>query len=236
MKPLVRILAAMVVLLAPVVTLPSPTFGATLPSYAWAYYDPAGAVSGSEGIQYTTGGYTNAYDWIAGQVGICKNGTAVCSTNFIETGIGGGSDTGSNHRQYVRYDNNGTETIWWDSTNLNNYTLYKMRVEYVSGNVAAWKVYRAPCSSSTQCEELSEVTTITGGNVGFTSGNSVYAGAAGNDTQLDPLLLWTDIGKLRYNSGGTWTLYNWSSYVESHSCYDIFQIYGNDVSVRSASC
>jgi hypothetical protein len=72
--------------------------------------------------------------------------------------------------------------------------------------------------------------------VGFTSGNSVYAGAAGNDTQLNPLPLWTDSGQLAYNSGGTWTLWNWSSYVESHSCFDVFQIYGYDVSVRSTSC
>jgi hypothetical protein len=50
MKLLVRLLAVIVVLSVLWASSSSPTFGATPPSYAWAYYDPAGAVSGTEGI------------------------------------------------------------------------------------------------------------------------------------------------------------------------------------------
>jgi hypothetical protein len=102
----------------------------------------------------------------------------VCSTNFIETGIGGGSDTSQNNRQYVRYDNNGTETIWWDSNNnLDAYHLYRMRIAYVGGGTPTWKAYRAPCSDPDTAGRSARLPPSVGAAC-FTSSNSVYAGAA----------------------------------------------------------
>jgi hypothetical protein len=220
----------------------SPTFSATPHSYAWGYYNtPSNPVEGNQGTIYTGSGGSSAYEWIAGQVGVCNTGTALCSTNFIEIGIGGGSDTSQNNRQYVRYDNNGTETIWWDSNNnLDAYHLYRMRIAYVGGGTPTWKAYRAPCTSADVCETLTEIYSVSASSVGFSAGESVYAGAAGYDADASdtPLPLSTAISYLRYGRSSTYTLWDWypNNYVVSDSCYTIFQTTQNEIQVASTSC
>jgi hypothetical protein len=76
--------------------------------------------------------------------------------------------------------------------------------------------------------------------VGFSAGESVYAGAAGYDSDASdtPLPLSTAISYLRYGRGGTWTLWDWypNNYVESDACYTIFQTTTNEIQVASTSC
>jgi hypothetical protein len=219
----------MLVLIAVIAALwiPAPGLASNPISYGWGYDNP-GNVVGVEGQQYVVG-QTSGYRWVGGQVGICKSGTAACSSSFIETGIAYGTDSSSQQRQYVRYsDAGGTDTEWWDSANLTSYAVYLLRIEYDGGaDPTAWKVYRAPCSSVNSCQTPTLIKSVDETDVDFSSGDSVYAGAAGQGTQ-PPLTLVTEIDVLRYKSGSTWSSWDWypDQYTRSSTSFCISRVTG----------
>jgi hypothetical protein len=163
------------------------------------------------GIQVLTG-TTNGYDYLAGNVGVCKEDTPVCSSSFVETGIAYGNDTSNNWRQYVRYsDSSGTDTLWWDTTNITGLYYYKIQVQYIAGDVDAWVITRAECPDLyyEHCHSAIEVKSVDSYDVGFTAGDSAYAGASGDGGSGD-LPLQTQINNLQYkNNSGTWANWDW---------------------------
>jgi hypothetical protein len=232
------VLGAELLVLQPAVT---PTAAGNPVNYAWAYYPGSGSINatGAQAIIRVLV-QDSGHIYVGEATGICYNEYGACAGRVIETGIARGSLTNDNYRQYLKYvDANGSNVLWSDSTNLSyppgNYW-YGVRVQYDGSG--RWEIYRASCDGARweNCQTLTKIHDVSADSVGFSAGQSVYGGAAGDSTQTPPgvLTLNANLSDMQYRTSSSGYTY-WSldtSRIAKNSCfYRVFAIYPPDITV-----